>query len=707
MDTMNNRVLRLLVAAFVVLAFSSCGRVKPPVAAKMPHEIVALGDTRVDPYFWMNERDTPAVIANLNAENAYADAVLKPTEALQEKLFNEMKSRIKEEDVTVPYFDNGYYYYTRYEKEQEYPVYCRKQGSLDSKEEILLNVNTLAKGHSFFNVSDVSVSTNNRIIAYGVDTLSRRRYTIYFKDLTTGELLPTKISNTTGEAVWANDNNTVFYSIKDSSLRPFKILKHKLANLDEAKDVVVFHERDSTFSLTLEKSKTSDFIYIASYSTMATEYQYLSANKPDGAFKMVQPRERGHEYNVTDFGGKFYFVTNLDAINFRLMVAPIATPSKKYWKEVIPHRADVLLEGFDVYKNFYTVQERKRGLTNIRIVDWKTNAEQTIDFGEETYTAYLDYNPDFNATKVRFRYTSLTTPVSVYDYDVVSKTKALLKRQEVLGGEFKPENYEAKRLWAKAQDGVMVPISVVYKKGIKLDGSNPALIYAYGSYGSSMDPYFSATRLSLLDRGFVYAIAHVRGGQELGRQWYEDGKLLKKKNTFTDFIACSEFLVSQGYTSPAKLFAQGGSAGGLLMGAIANMRPDLYKGIIAEVPFVDVVTTMLDESIPLTTGEFDEWGNPKVKEYYDYMKSYSPYDNVEAKDYPNMLVTSGYYDSQVQYFEPQKWVAKLRDIKTDNNILLFKIDMEAGHGGASGRFKPLHEVALNYAFMLYLLDKTN
>jgi len=704
---MNNSVFRLLIATFFVAAITSCGRVKPPAAEKKPYEIVALGDTRIDPYFWMRERDSPAVMANLKAENAYTDAVLKPTEALQTTLFNEMKGRIKEEDVTVPYFDNGYFYYTRFEKNQEYPIYCRKKGTLKNAEEILLNVNDLAKSYSFFNVADVSVSSNNRIIAYGVDTLSRRKYTIYFKDLDSGKLLPTKISNTTGETVWANDNNTVFYTIKDSSLRPYKVLKHKLTNMDEAKDPLVYEEKDLTYSLTLDKSKTNDYLYIASISTMATEYQYLNAFTPDAAFKVVQPRERGHEYNVTDFGGKFYFVTNYNAVNFRLMSAQISKPSKAYWKEVIPHREDVLLEGFDVYKDFFTVQERKQGLTNIRIVDWKTNTEKAIDFDEETYTAYLDYNPDFNATKVRFRYTSLTTPVSVFDYDVATNTKILLKRQEVLGGNFKPENYEAKRLWAKAPDGVLVPISLVYKKGIKLDGSNPALIYAYGSYGSSMDPYFSATRLSLLDRGFVYAIAHVRGGQELGRKWYEDGKLLKKKNTFTDFIACSEFLIDQGYTSPKTLFAQGGSAGGLLMGAIANMRPDLYKGIIAEVPFVDVVTTMLDESIPLTTGEFDEWGNPKIKEYYTYMKSYSPYDNVEAKDYPNMLVSSGYYDSQVQYFEPQKWVAKLRDMKTDSNLLLFKVDMEAGHGGASGRFKPLHEVALNYAFMLYLLEKTN
>ncbi|SDC49762.1 S9 family peptidase [Williamwhitmania taraxaci] len=704
---MSIRLFRLFLATLFVATIISCSRVKPPIAEKKPYEITAFGDTRIDPYFWMQERDTPAVLANLHAENAYANSVLKPTEALQEKLFNEMKGRIKEEDVTAPYFDNGYFYYTRFEKNQEYPIYCRKKGTLNTSEEILLNVNELADKYSFFNVADVSVSSNNKIIAYGVDTLSRRKYTIYFKDLVSGKLLPTKISNTTGETVWANDNNTIFYTIKDSSLRPYKVLKHKLSNLDETEDPVVFQEKDLTFSLTLDKSKTNDFIYIASISTLATEYQYLNANTPDASFKIVQPRERGLEYNVTDFDGKFYFVTNYNAKNFRLMAAPITIPSKLNWKEVIPHRADVLLEGFDVYKSFYTVQERKQGLTNIRIVDWKTNTEHVIDFGEETYTASLDYNPDFYATKVRFRYTSLTTPVSVYDYDVATQTKILLKRQEVLGADFNPENYEAKRLWAKASDGVLIPISLVYKKGIKLDGSNPSLIYAYGSYGASMDPYFSTARLSLLDRGFVYAIAHVRGGQELGRQWYEDGKLLKKKNTFTDFIACSEFLIKEGYTSPSMLFAQGGSAGGLLMGAIANMRPDLYKGIIAEVPFVDVVTTMLDESIPLTTGEFDEWGNPKIKEYYDYMKSYSPYDNVTAKDYPNMLVTSGYYDSQVQYFEPQKWVAKLRDMKTDDNLLLFKIDMEAGHGGASGRFKSLHEVALNYAFMLYLLEKTN
>ncbi|HUX52837.1 MAG TPA: S9 family peptidase [Williamwhitmania sp.] len=702
MTRANLKTVTLLLVGGILF---SCARVKPPTAEKIPHKMVTMGDTRIDPYFWMNERSNPMVLVNLKAENAYTDTVMKPTEQLQEKLFNEIKGRIKEDDITVPYFYKDFYYYTRFEKNQEYPIYCRKRGSLAAAEEILLNVNDLAKGHSFCDVADLSVSTNNHILAYGLDTLSRRKYTIYFKDLESGKLLPTKIANTTGETVWANDNNTIFYSIKDESLRPFKILKHKLTTTNEANDRLVFYEKDSTFDLSLDKSKTDKFVYIVSSSTMSTEYQYVDANTPEMPFTVVQPRERGLLYSVQNFENKFYIVTNLDAQNFRLMETPIAAPQKQHWKEVIPHRADVLLENIDVFKNYLVVQERKQGLANIRIINWKTKAEKTLTFGEETYTAYLDYTPDFNSDKVRYTYSSLTTPNSVYEVNMNTGVKELLKRQEILGGKFKPENYESKRLWAKAPDGTMIPMSIVYRKGIKLDGSNPTLIYGYGSYGITMDPNFSSSRLSLLDRGFVYAIAHVRGGQYLGRQWYEDGKLLHKKNTFTDFISCSKYLIQQGYTSSEKLFAEGGSAGGLLMGAIANMDPNIYKGIIAEVPFVDVVTSMLDESIPLTTVEFDEWGDPKIKKYYDYIKSYSPYDNVERKNYPNMLVTSGFYDSQVQYFEPEKWVAKLRDMKTDNNLLLFKIDMNAGHGGASGRFKSLHEVAFNYAFMLHLLGK--
>ncbi len=702
---MTRKKLTTLALLLLASILFSCGRAKPPKAEKIPHEIVTLGDTRVDPYFWMNERNSPKVLANLRAENAYTKAMMKPTEALQKKLFNEIKGRIKEDDITVPYFDNGFYYYTRFEKDKEYPIYCRKKGSTNAVEEVLLDVNKLAKGHSYFAVSDLSISTNGQILAYGVDTLSRRKYTIYFKDLKSGKLLPTKIANTTGEVVWANDNNSTFYSIKDESLRPCKIMEHKLTTTDEKNDKLVFFEKDSTFDLSLYKSKTNQFIFIVSSSTMSTEYQYVNANTPDKSPTVVQPRERGLLYSAENVGSKFYIITNLGAQNFRLMEAPIATPQKKYWKEVIPHRADVLLENIDVFKNYLVIQERRQGLTNLRIINWKTKVEKTVAFGEETYTAYLDYTPDFNSNKVRYRYTSLTTPISVYDFNMDTGGKELLKREEVLDKNFKPENYEAKRLWAKASDGTMVPMSIVYRKGIKLDGTNPTLIYGYGSYGVNIDPYFSSDRLSLLDRGFVYAIAHVRGGQFLSRQWYEDGKLLRKKNTFADFIACSKHLIQQGYTSPDKLFAEGGSAGGLLMGVIANMQPDIYKGIIAEVPFVDIVTTMLDESIPLTTIEFDEWGNPKIKKYYDYMKSYSPYDNVERKAYPNMLVTSGYYDSQVQYFEPEKWVAKLRDMKTDNNLLLFNIDMEAGHGGASGRFKSLHEVAFTYAFMLHLLGK--
>lgn len=696
-----------VVLLFAIGILCSCGRVNPPIAEKIQHQLVNLGDTRNDPYFWMNERDNPKVLANLHAENEYTEVVMKPTKNLQEKLFNEIKGRIKEDDMSVPYFYNDYYYYTKYEKDQEYPIYCRKESSLGAKEEVILNVNQLAKGHSFFDVSDLSVSINNQILAYGVDTLSRRKYTIYFKNLDSGKLLSTKIANTTGEIIWANDNNTIFYSTKDESLRPCKIFEHKITSVDEKRDKLVFFEKDSAYDLSLFKSKSDNYLYIVSTSTLSSEYQYVNANTPDAPFITVQPRKKGLLYSVEDCGNKFYIVTNFKAQNFRLMETPISKSHMENWKEFIPYRPDILLENIDIFKDYLVIQERNQGLTNIRIINWETKKEKRVDFKEETYSAYISYTPDFNSNKVRIQYTSLTTPNSVYDYNMDTGEKILLKQQEILGGKFKLENYEAKRLWAKASDGTMIPMSIVYRKGIKLDGSNPALIYGYGSYGNTIDPYFSSARLSLLDRGFVFAIAHVRGGQFLGRQWYEDGKLLHKKNTFTDFITCSKYLIQQGYTSSDKLFAEGGSAGGLLMGAIANIEPNIYKGIIAEVPFVDVVTTMLDESIPLTTGEFDEWGNPKIKEYYDYMKSYSPYDNVERKAYPNMLVTSGYYDSQVQYFEPEKWVAKLRDMKTDNNLLLFKIDMEAGHGGASGRFKSLHEIAFNYAFMLHVLGRNN
>ena len=674
----------------------------PPVATKVPHELVMHGDTRIDPYYWMNQRDSDEVIQYLNQENAYTDAVMKGTENLQESLFQEIKGRIKEQDESVPYFENGYFYYTRFDEGKEYPIYCRKKESQDAPEEIMLDVNEMAEGYAYYSVVGVNVSPNNNIVAFGVDTVSRRQYTIYFKSLETGELLNSKIPNTTGGIAWANDNSTVFYTIIDEALRPHQIFRHSVNDEGSENDALVYEENDETFRAFVYKSKSKEYIMFGSGSTLSTEFSYLSANNPLGKPKVIQPREKGLEYSVTHYGNKFYIITNLDAKNFRLMETPVTRTEKRYWKEVIPHREDVLLSGIEVFKDFLVIDERKDGLKQLRIINQQTQKEHYLNFGEEVYSAWISINPEYDTPLLRYAYTSMTTPFSTYDYNMATGEKILLKQTEVLG-DFSPDNYETKRHWVEARDGKKIPISVVYRKGIQQDGQNPALIYGYGSYGASMDPYFSSARLSLLDRGFVYVIAHIRGGEELGREWYEDGKLLNKMNTFTDFIDCSQFLVDSKYTSPDKLFAMGGSAGGLLMGAVANMRPDLYKGIIAQVPFVDVVTTMLDTSIPLTTGEYDEWGNPNDEEYYHYMKSYSPYDQVTAQHYPNMLVTTGYHDSQVQYFEPAKWVAKLRDTKTDDNILLFKIDMDAGHGGASGRFKSLRDVAFEYAFMLHLL----
>ncbi len=674
----------------------------PPVAPKHPHELVMHGDTRVDPYYWMNQRDTEEVLQYLNAENDYTQAVMKGTEQLQESLFQEIKGRIKEQDESVPYFENGYYYYSRYDEGKEYPIYCRKKTSLEADEEIMLDVNEMAEGYAYFAVQGVRVSPNNQLLAFGVDTVSRRQYSIYFKDLTTGQLLDSKIPNTTGSVAWANDNKTVFYTIIDESLRPYRVFKHSITHQGIDNDVLVYEETDETFRAFVFNSKSKEYIFFGSGSTLSTEYSYLKASDPNGKLKVIQPREKGLEYSVTHYGDKFYITTNLDAKNFRLMETPVGKTEKRFWKEVIPHRQDVLMSGIEVFRNFLVIDERKDGLKQLRIIDQKSKKEHYLNFGEEVYSAWISVNPEYDTPLLRYSYTSMTTPFSTFDYNMETGEKVLLKQTEVLG-DFSPENYQTKRYWVQARDGKKIPLSIVYRKGIEQNGNNPALVYGYGSYGASMDPYFSSARLSLLDRGFVYAIAHIRGGEELGREWYEDGKLLRKMNTFTDFIDCSQFLIDSKYTNPDKLFAMGGSAGGLLMGVIANLQPNLYKGIIAQVPFVDVVTTMLDTSIPLTTGEFDEWGNPTDPVYYEYMKSYSPYDQVKAQAYPNMLVTTGYHDSQVQYFEPAKWVAKLRETKTDNNLLLFRIDMEAGHGGASGRFKSLRDVAFDYAFMLKLL----
>lgn len=678
---------------------------QPPIAKKVPKQLTTHGDTRTDNYYWMNQREDPEVIAYLNAENDYTKQRLAHTEELQEKLFKEIVGRIKQKDESVPVKDDGYWYYTRYEEGKEYPIYARKKGTLQATEEIMVNANERAEGKSYYAASGMNVSPNNQLLAFGEDTVSRRKYTIRFKDLKTGNFLPDAIPNTTGSAVWGNDNKTVFYTMKDPALRSFKIYKHTLGTPASA-DKEVYHEADETFSTFVYKTKSDKYIIIGSGSTVSNEYRYLDANKPNEEFKMIQPRERGLEYSVDHFGDRFYIVTNKDgATNFKLMQTPVSKPGKANWKEVIPHRENVLLEGIEIFKDYLTLQERKNGLPQIRVKKWNDpKSDYYVDFNEEAYTASIGANPDFDSQELRFEYSSLTTPNSTYDFNMQTKERELLKRQEVVG-DFNPENYEAKRIYATAADGTKIPVSLVYKKGTQLNGANPTLLYAYGSYGYSTNPSFSSVRLSLLDRGFVYAIAHIRGGQEMGRPWYENGKMLKKKNTFTDFTDAAEFLIEQNYTNPDKLFAQGGSAGGLLMGAVVNMRPDLFKGVLAAVPFVDVVTTMLDTSIPLTTGEFDEWGNPAEKQYYDYMLSYSPYDNVAAKAYPNMLVTTGLHDSQVQYWEPAKWVAKLRDMKTDDNMLLLHTNMAAGHGGASGRFERYKETALQYAFLLNLLEQ--
>lgn len=694
-----------LIMLVLVLGFSCKNenqKIKPPVAQIIKKELSSNGNTRIDNYYWLNERDNPKVIEYLNAENAYTDSILKLTEAFQDSLFNEITRRIKKDDSSVPYKLNGYYYYTRFESGMEYALYCRKKNSLEGSEELILDENEMAKGHEFHQIGGYAVSENNQLLAFGVDTLSRRKYSIYIKDLKNGKLLPDRISLTNGSPVWSNNNKIIYYTTKDSvTLRTNKVFRHVLGT-SQAEDEMIFEEKDETFSTFIYKTKSKKYLVIGSYSTLSTEYRIADANLDKPVFKIFQAREKDLEYDIDHFKNKFYIKTNLNAKNFRLMETPENKTAKEFWKEIIPNRDDVLLEGIEVFQKYLVLQERKNGLIQLRIINQKDQKEHYVDFEEETYTANTSVNLDFDTDLLRFSYTSLTTPQSTFDYNMKTKEKKLLKQQEVIG-DFNPSDYETKRLFAMADDSVKIPISIVYKKGIKLDGNNPLLLYGYGSYGYSMDAMFSSTRLSLLDRGFVYAIAHVRGGQEMGRYWYEDGKLMKKKNTFTDFIACAEFLIDQKYTNPDMLFAQGGSAGGLLMGAVANMRPDLFKGIIAQVPFVDVVTTMLDETIPLTTGEFDEWGNPSAKEYYDYMLSYSPYDNVVAKNYPNMLVTTGLYDSQVQYFEPAKWVAKLRALKTDNNLLLLKIDMEAGHGGASGRFKRYRETALEYAFIFSLL----
>lgn len=675
-----------------------------PIATRKPQLLEIHGHQRIDDYYWMNDRENPEVIDHLNAENTYLKSAMKPTEEFQKALFEEMKCRIKEDDQTVPYFKSGYYWYVRYEIGDQYPIYCRKKGTKEGPEEIILDVNELAKGKSYYQVGGTSTTPDQKILAFAVDDIGRRIYTIHFKNLETGEISSESIPEITGNLVWAADNKTLFYSKQDpETLRSYRIYKHKLG-ADSAEDQLIYEESDEEFSCMVHKSKTEEYLFIHSESTISSEMRFLKSDQPDGEFLMLQERTPHLEYAADHFGEFFWIKTNENSQNFKLVKTPVSKPGKEHWIDVIPHRPDVLLEDFDLFSRYLVTQERINGLTQIQIKPWD-GVSFSLVFDDETYTAWVSTNPEFDTDILRFGYNSLVIPSSVFDFNMITGEKTLLKQQEVVGGH-DPELYHSERIWAKADDGALVPISLVYKKSLfSKSGQSPVLLYSYGSYGYSMDAYFSSNRLSLLDRGFVFAIAHIRGGEDLGRHWYEQGKMLNKRNTFSDFIACTEFLISEKYTSPAHLYAMGGSAGGLLVGAVINMRPEIFNGAIANVPFVDVVTTMLDESIPLTTGEFQEWGNPKDKEYYDYMLSYSPYDNVEAKGYPNLLVTSGLHDSQVQYWEPTKWVAKLREMKTDKNLLLLDTNMEAGHGGASGRFNALKELALEYTFLLLLEGK--
>jgi oligopeptidase B len=678
---------------------------KAPQAKKIEKILEIHGDRRTDNYFWLNERENPEVIQYLEEENAYEEFMMKDTEAFQEELFEEMKARYKKDDESLPYFFNGYWYIVRYEEGKEYPIFCRKHKSLNNEEEIIVDVNVLAEGETYFEVGSVAVSPNNELVSFSSDNVSRRIYTINFKNLVTGEIFPDQILNTTGKAVWANDNEHVFYIRKDESLRAFQVYRHKLGT-DASEDILIFHEKDDTFDVNVFKTKSMEYIFIASSSTISDEHRFIPSDNVFAEWKIIQPRIDDLEYSVEHFEDEFYIITNAgDAINFKIVKTKIDNCGMENWVDVIPHRPEVLLEGFEIFRDYLVLEEREEGLLQIKIIDEKKQESYYLPFSDPTYTTYIGINMEFDTEVLRYGYTSLTQPSSTYEYNMKEKTTQLLKQQEVLGGKFAPENYISERIWAESRDGeTRIPISLVYHRDTKKSADTPLLLYGYGSYGHTVDASFSNVRLSILDRGFIYAIAHIRGGEYLGREWYEDGKMLFKKNTFFDFIDAGKHLIKENYTSSNHMYAMGGSAGGLLVGAVVNYEPKLFNGIVAQVPFVDVVTTMLDETIPLTTGEYDEWGNPNDKEYYEYMKEYSPYDNVEAKDYPHMLITTGLHDSQVQYWEPAKWTAKLRELKTDDHLLLFKTDMSSGHGGASGRFESLKEDALEYAFLLKIDD---
>jgi len=677
----------------------------PPIAPKQPQVLTNHGDERIDDYFWMRDSNNPKVIAYLEAENAYTEAMMQHTEPLQSTLYNEMLARIKETDLSVPYRQADYYYYSRTEEGKSYPIHCRKKGSLDAIEEILLDQNELAKGYEYFSLGTFKVSPNHQVLAYSIDTSGAEQYTLFFLDLTTFELYPETINDTYFSLAWGNDNCTVFYTKVDSANRPFQLLRHTLGG-KSAQDVLIYEESDEAYFLSVGRTRSQAYIIMSLGSKITSEIHYLDANNPNDNFQVIHPRQQGMEYDLEHHKDYFYIVTNDEAVNFKLVKSPIATPSKENWQLVIAHREDVLLSSVSAFSDYLVISERKAGLPIMRVQKLATGEEKYITFPEPTYAASLGNNPEFNTTKLRFNYTSLITPSSVFDYDMETNERELKKETEVLGG-YDRTQYKSEWLLATAPDGTQIPISIVYKKGIEKNGNSPLFLTGYGSYGASYPASFSSTRLSLLNRGVAIAIAHIRGGGEMGRKWYENGKFLHKKNTFTDFIACAEHLIAQKWTSSARLAISGGSAGGLLMGAVINMRPELFKVVLAAVPFVDVVTTILDTSLPLSAMEWEEWGNPNDKTYYDYMKSYSPYDNVKPQDYPHILIIAGLNDSRVKYWEPAKWTAKLRELKTDNNLLLLKTNMGAGHGGASGRYESLKETAFEYAFVLDRLGDGN
>lgn len=671
----------------------------PPVAEKKPKALTIHGHTRVDDYYWLRERDNPQVIAYLEAENAYTEAMMAHTEPLQERLYQEMVGRIQETDQTAPVPIDDYYYYSRTEEGKQYSIYCRKQGSLDAEEEVLLDLNEAAEGHDYLNLGVYKVSPDHRLMAYSLDTNGAEDYVLYVKDLATGDLLPDEIHNTYYSAEWGNDNETLFYTTKDEAKRAHKVWRHRLGTAVE-EDELLYHEKDELFRVFFYKTKDRRYVVATSASMETSEQRYLNADAPAGDFVLIQPRQKGLRYYVAHRDGTFYILTNDDAPNFRLMTAPVAAPEKERWRERIPHREKVKIDDVDLFARHLVVYERENGLRTMRIVDLETDAFHYLDFPEPVYTYAQNGNPVFDTNLVRYTYSSLSTPDSVYDYNMETREQTLVKRKPVLG-DYDPDDYQTERIFAAAKDGTEVPISLVFRRdAFSGDEPAPCLLYGYGSYGHSVDPTFNSNRLSLLDRGFIFAMAHIRGGQEMGRIWYDQGKFLNKRNTFIDFIACAQRLIDGGFTSGEQLAIIGGSAGGLLVGAALNMAPDLFHAAVAAVPFVDVVTTMLDESLPLTVGEFEEWGNPKEEDYYRYMLSYSPYDNVEAQTYPHVLVTAGLNDPRVQYWEPAKWTAKLRDRKTDDNVLLLKTEMGAGHSGPSGRYDYLREVALHYAFVL-------